>query len=314
MFQSKVNAHLKNKYDGDEELRNKLEQDGVSSAEDYITSQGFGGEGHQANDSKHGEYHNSITTQGEEEVAEPGEDVDETIIKEDIEEKEDVKEQRNGSALVDAAQFLPSMMAMGDKPNYMDTPKNVNAGIVVSSDVGHKNLDRVSLNADKARLQNNLQSMIGRNSNMSPAEKAALLLSSEQATSAITSKETSANAEISNTEKSLNASIDIGNADRYKDTSTTNATNILDASKVSAKNAMYADEFNKGADAATFDRKLDATQYATSALADIYKTKLKYNADQLESESISADTGITDRKLDFSSKYGGKLRKKKKRN
>ena len=311
MFQSKVNTHLTNKYDNDEELRNQLEKEGVTDVGAYIKSQGFGGEGYMAKDDKHGEYHNSITTQGEDEPADPGEEVDETIVEESIEEKEEEETKRKDSGIVDALQFLPAIAAMGDKPDYMNTPERVNAGIVVSSDVGHRNLDRVSLNADKSRLNNNLQSMIGRGSNLSTAEKSALLLGAQQGTSKITSDEIAANKDISNTEQSLNASIDIGNAERARAASTTNATNILEADNINAKNTMYVNEFNKGADAATFDRKLDATQFATSALADIYKTRLKYDANQLESESISGDSGIADRKLDFG-KYGG-LKKKKKR-
>lgn len=309
MFQSKVNAHLKNKFEGDEELRNKLEQDGVSSAEDYIKSQGFGGEGFQAEDGKHGEYHNSITTQGEEEPADPGEEVDETVVEEEIEEKE--KKTKKDSTLVDAAQFLPSMMAMGDKPNYMDTPGRVNAGIVVSSDIGHQNLDRVSMNADKSRLNNNLNTMIGRGSNLSTAEKSALLLSANKGISELSSQEIAANAAISNTEAGINSNIDATNASNALDASKTNASNILTADNANVKNAMYKNEFNVGADAATFDRKLDAAQFTTNALADIYKSRLKYDADEVETRSISGESGVADRKLDFG-KYGG-LKKKKKR-
>ena len=55
------------------------------------------------------------------------------------------------------------------------------------------------------------------------------------------------------------------------------------------------DEFNRGADAATKDRRLNAIDSAVGVVAGMNKDRLQYNAQERLAQAISGNTGVYDR-------------------
>ena len=62
------------------------------------------------------------------------------------------------------------------------------------------------------------------------------------------------------------------------DASKYNVQSSQNAQQANTKNKMLVDEFNRGADAATKDRRLMAVQYGINTLASLHRDKLAYNA------------------------------------
>ena len=58
---------------------------------------------------------------------------------------------------------------------------------------------------------------------------------------------------------------------------------------------MYTDEFNRSADAATKDRKLNAVQYGVNTLANLHRDKLMYQASDDFTRAIDGQRGVMDR-------------------
>ncbi len=332
-FQKTFNSKLSDRWDNDEQFRTEMENKGVSR-DDYMST-GFSGEKGTASaqDDLFGEYSYSRTS--EDFMNDPAaEDLD--ADEEDDFEVEEVtldptdstsdkgepnKPGKKGMDLTTAAQFLPSMMALGDKPDYMAQADPVAANAVVASDAGKVNLDRVDYTDEKSRLQNQMNAMTyNPNKQMSASEKALMLTKFNQGQSQITSNETNANKEISNRETATNAQIEQANKARQLQASTTNVGNQLQASNINAKNNMYVDEFNRGADAATKDRKLNAVQTMATNLGTLKGDQLRYDADKNVAKANLAGTIGPDGKTVYDRKaidemfsrasYGG-VRKKK---
>tara|TARA_B100000768_G_scaffold164652_1_gene166678 strand:- start:23800 stop:26532 length:2733 start_codon:yes stop_codon:yes gene_type:complete len=342
-FQNTFNSKLTDRWDNDEQFRTEMENKGVSK-EDYMST-GFSGEKGTASaqDGLFGEYSYSRTS--EDFMNDPAaEDVD-ADVEDDFEvEKvtldptdtptadkgdpnkpgkasESSESGKKGMDLTTAAQFLPSMMALGDKPDYMAQADPVAANAVVASDAAKINLDRVDYTDEKSRLQNQMNAMTyNPNRQMSTSEKAMMLSKFNEGTSKISSSETNANNEIGNREASANMQIDAANKSRRMQASTTNASNQLSADQINSKNKMAVDEFNRGADAATNDRKLNAIQTMATNLGTLRGDELRYEADKNVAKANLAGTVGPDGKTVYDRKaidqmfsrasYGG-VRKKK---
>ncbi len=158
------------------------------------------------------------------------------------------------------------------------------------------------------------------NRQMSTSEKAMMLSKFNEGTSKISSSETNANNEIGNREASANMQIDAANKSRRMQASTTNASNQLSADQINSRNKMSVDEFNRGADAATNDRKLNAVQTMATNLGTLRGDNLRYEADKNVAKANLAGTVGPDGKTVYDRKaidemfsrasYGG-VRKKK---
>ena len=328
-FQRTFNSKLNDRWDNDEQFRNEMEAKGISK-DDYMST-GFGGEGASAQDGLFGEYTFSRTS--EDFMNDPA--AEDLEVEEDPVEIEEIqvdpeqtdpattdpttKDKKSGFDLTTAAQFLPSMLALGDKPDYMAEADPVVANAVVASEVGKVNLDRVDYTDQKSRLQNQVNAMTyNPNRQMSASEKAMMLTRFNDEQSKITSAENTANTQIGNQEANTNAAIAKDNAARAQAASTTNVGNQLIADRVNTQNKMYVDEFNRGADAATFDRKLNAFQTMATNLGTLKGDQLRYKADKnIAKANLAGTVGpdgktIYDRKAieDMFARYGG-IRKNK---
>ena len=317
MFQSAVNTHFKEKFDNDPELQEKMKKEGIEDATAYAKSVGFGDEGIKKLDGYHGEYTNSISTQSTKPV--PSEEVvEETVdppvdedadVEDDVEieeiqvksEEEDPVDNRvDYGPLVGAAQMLPVFAAMNDKPDYISQPDAIAPGIVMAEREAKVNLDRVDYTDQLARntqdasaLNRFIETSGGGSSNM--ANKMAAFAKKKQADRQIKSDETRANTAIGNQEAGMNSQVNARNAANALQASRTNAKNILAANEANTRNKMYVDEFNRGADAATFDRKLDALQTGTQNIAQMYRDRLSYDAETRKANAIAGETGINTR-------------------
>ncbi len=69
----------------------------------------------------------------------------------------------------------------------------------------------------------------------------------------------------------------------------------MKAEKENARNNMWVDEFNRGADATTKDRKLAAVQYGINALASLHRDKQMKDASDNVASAISGQTGVLER-------------------
>ena len=58
---------------------------------------------------------------------------------------------------------------------------------------------------------------------------------------------------------------------------------------------MYVDEFNRAADAATKDRKLNAVQYGINTASTLYRDKLRADAQANLTRAIDGQRGVMDR-------------------
>ena len=79
------------------------------------------------------------------------------------------------------------------------------------------------------------------------------------------------------------------------DASKTNIVNQQDVNKFNSTMGAKVDEFNRGADAATKDRRLNALDSAVKTVAGMNKDRLQYNAQERLAQAISGNTGVYDR-------------------
>ena len=193
-------------------------------------------------------------------------------------------------------------MALGDTPDYMNKARQITPGIVVAEREGNQNLervdyaDRLSANANDAQaLHKFIETSGGGSSNM--ANKMAAFAKKKEADRQIISDETTANTQISNQEAQINAGVNARNVRNALQASTTNANNILAANNINVSNEMKVDEFNRAADAATFDRKLNAVETAAANINQAYRDRLTYAAAERTARAISKGSGVYDREL-----------------
>ena len=299
MFQSAVNVHLKKQWEADPALQERMKKEGITDAEGYVGAQGFSGDsGPMQNDDLHGEGTNGITTQ----MTTPVEDAEsqKELVEKTTEEVEPVEAGPDYGPLVGAAQMLPVFAALGDKPDYISQADPIAPGVVRAEREAKVNLDRVDYtdqmsrnSQDAAGLNRFIETSGGGSSNM--ANKMAVFAKKKAADRAIKSDESKANTAIGNQEAGFNVGVASRNASNALGASKINASNILAASDANAKNKMYTDEFNRGAEAATFDRKLNALQTGTANISQIYRDRLSYDAETRKADAIAGETGINTR-------------------
>ena len=316
MFQKKVNTHYKQNFENNEELRAELAGKGITDADAYIKSVGFEGKGARGIDGDHGEYTNSITT----EVAKPAED---KVINQDAGVSQPAEDTGTGegtsaggkpeeeatptfeapdNTIGDLANMAAVGMALRDKPDYMKNPDLVKPGIVVAGREAKVNMDRVDNSdllarnaADANALNKAIETSGGGSSNI--ANKIAAFAKKKQADREIKSDQNRTNVQISNQEAIQNAQIGARNVSNALNASDTNARNILAANTTNVQNKMVVDEFNRGADAATFDRKLNAVETAAANINQIYRDKAQYASNERVAQAQSGKTGIYEREL-----------------
>ena len=303
MFQKKVNSHYTEKFENDEELRGELAKQGIADVDAYVKSVGFGGEGEKGLDFNHGEHHNSMTTEPKKPVEDKVINQDAGVTKSDSEEEEEeIVNEAPSNTFGNIANTAAIGMALNDKPDYVSTPGLVTPGAVVAGNQARVNLDRVDYSSqlatnssDNVGMNKAIDQSGGGSSNM--ANRMAAFAAKKKADRQITSDQTNANTQIGNQEVGINSSIDAKNVANDMDASKTNASNILTASNANVSNAMRADEFNRGADAATFDRKLNAVETSAANINQIYRDKAQYASNERVAKAQSGKTGVYEREL-----------------
>jgi len=285
-FQEKFNDNLSSTFDGDEELQSKLKEQGISK-EDYMKQSGFHGDGSTGIDGKMGEFTWSKTSMGK--TAKPTEketNTDKEIVDEkNITETSKTGRKRWGDGVdLSMLQFLPAAVAMTDKPDYMANPDvivppTIRAERIKADKIGMQNFnpERAALDMDAANFDRFVETSGGGMSNMS--NKMANQSSKFKKRMAINAQETKANVDIEgkNVANKLNA--DATNQGKALEASTTNLKAQLQADQDNTKNNMYVDEFNKGADAATFDRKLQALDTMVGGAMEMQMSRNKNKTD-----------------------------------
>jgi hypothetical protein len=173
-----------------------------------------------------------------------------------------------GTGLIGLGQLAPAIMAMREKPDYMSEPGRLST----------IHLDRKRFNDARAANAADYRGM-GRfleTSGMGPGAISARMAAwgKKQAGDAkIGAEEARINAEIQGQEARLN----------------------LDADKQNIANRMKVDEFNRGADAATRDRRLEGVQSVMTGLAGMMGDYRMYKAEERKAEAIEGPTGVLDR-------------------
>lgn len=167
-----------------------------------------------------------------------------------------------------AAQLIPAYMAYKDKPDYMDNPGKM----------PQTKLERVNFNNDRMTAAGDYRALNKgldlQGAGPATIQNKMMAYSKKQAANmAITAKETKANVDINNREELLNQ----------------------EANKNNIKNRMVVDEFNAAADAATTDRKIEATQAAMTTLAGMNTDRMQYNASENYATAIGGETGVMSR-------------------
>ena len=309
MFQKKVNSHYKEKFENDEELRGELAKQGITDVDAYVKSVGFGGEGAKGLDFDHGEYHNSMTTEPKKPAEDKVINQDAGVTKdsgddsdEDNTDDTELEDKNPDNTIGDIANMAAVGMALKDQPNYMKTPGTVTPGVVVAGKQARVNMDRVDYSdqlatnaSDTVALNKAIETSGGGSSNI--VNKMAAFAKKKEADRQINAAETNANIQISNQETGTNASIDARNVGNAMDASKINAGNILNASNANVSNRMAVNEFNVGADAATFDRKLNAVETAAANINQMHRDKLQYASNERIARAQSGKTGVYEREL-----------------
>ena len=159
-------------------------------------------------------------------------------------------------------------MAYKDKPDYMDNPGKM----------PQTKLERVNFNNDRMTAAGDYRALNKgldlQGAGPATIQNKMMAYSKKQAANmAITAKETKANVDINNREELLNQ----------------------EANKNNIKNRMVVDEFNAAADAATTDRKIEATQAAMTTLAGMNTDRMQYNASENYATAIGGETGVMSR-------------------
>ena len=202
--------------------------------------------------------------------------------------------------LIGAAQLLPAAYAFSEGPDYMTEHRMASPGAIIPERLSKTHLERVDMNADRARNQADYQSMnkfvetAGLGSS-SIAAKMAAYGRKQEGNRMITDAENKANIEIGNQELLADQTRKTTNVQNALDASKFNVTSQLEADKQNAIMEGTVDEFNRAADAAVKDRRLMAIDNATKTIAGMYTDKLKIQSQERMADAISGQTGIAER-------------------
>lgn len=293
-FQNKFNAQLKDRYKNDPDFKAQLDEQGISE-EQLLQQSGFHGKGATSADGKMGEFTWSKTSMGKKTTPESEDTPEEGDPTGDgnttVDGGSNSKSRKRWGDGVDLSmlQFLPAAVAMTDKPDYMDAPDVIVPPTVRAErikadkmDMQNFNADRAAVDMDAANFDRFVETSGGGASNY--ANKMANQTSKFKQRMAITAAETKANVNIQgqNVANKLNA--DATNQGKALEASTTNAAHQSAAAEANTKNKMYVNEFNKGADAATFDRKLGALDTMTQGAMTMQMAREKNNTDMAIAE------------------------------
>ena len=196
--------------------------------------------------------------------------------------------------------MIPAVMAFNDKPDYMESPDLQAPGIVKSEDVAKQHLDRVDFNDQLARNSSDATAMnkfidTSGGGPASMANKMALYAKKQQGDREIKAQEARANTAISNEEANMDSARKARNANAALDASKFNVQSQEKAASNNTRNKMYTDEFNRSADAATGDRRLNAVQYGINTLASLHRDKLMYQASADVTRAIDGQRGTMPR-------------------
>lgn len=175
-------------------------------------------------------------------------------------------------------QLVPAAAAYFSKPDYMDEPAAV-------GDIKAQRLERVSFNAERAANAANARAMnrFIETSGAGPAgiiAKMSAYRRKQEGDINIAAQEARINTQIANEEARLRQQADAQNQQ-------IRLQNI--------KNTMFADEFNRAADAAVEDRKLMALDNAFKALGTMNTDRLQYLAQERLGRAIEGQTGVLTR-------------------
>jgi len=229
----------------------------------------------------------------------------------------EIKEKKKkdySSTLLGLGSMIPAVMAFTDKPDYMESPDLVAPGVVKAERVAKQHLDRVDFNdqiarnaSDAGAMNKFIESSGGGPANM--ANKMALYAKKQQGDREIKAQEARANIAIANEEANLDNKRKVFNSDAALDASKFNVGSQERAAVENNSNKMYVDEFNRGADAATKDRKLNAVQYGINTLASLHRDKLAYKAQAEYADAIDGDRDALERFNEIADAKRGGYRK-----
>ena len=317
-FQSNYNKSLEDRWDNDPAFKAHMEENGLTR-QGYIDNAGFSGSGSKGLDGLYGEYTYSRTgvdsgggddDNGGDDSSETTVTTKEEVIEEKAEENNRKTQGKQGKdytgALLGLAGMIPAVMAYNDAPDYMSGPDLSVPGIVKAERVAKQHLDRVDFNdqlarnsADATAVNRAIDTSGGGPASM--ANKMAMYAKKQQGDREIQAQEERANIAISNEEATMDNKRKVYNAEAALDASKFNVGSEERASKVNTRNKMYVDEFNRGADAATSDRKLNAVQYGINTLATLHRDNLTYKASQDYADAIDGQRGTLDRRYNTNS-------------
>ncbi len=217
----------------------------------------------------------------------------------DTEIPEEKKKDYTGT-LLGLGSMIPAVMAFNDKPDYMKEPDLQAPGIVKAERVAKQHLDRVDFNdqlsrnaSDAGAMNKFIETSGGGPASM--ANKMALYAKKQQGDRDIKAQEGRANIAIANEEANMDNARKVRNANAELDASKFNVGSQERAANANIRNSMYTDEFNRGADASTKDRRLNAVQYGINTLASLHRDKLMYKASGDVSDAIDGGRGALDR-------------------
>ena len=203
-------------------------------------------------------------------------------------------------SLLGLGSMIPAVMAFTEKPDYMKHPDLQAPGIVKAERVAKQHLDRIYMNdqlarnaADSRAMNEYINTSGGGPATM--ANKMAVYAKKQEGDRNIKAQEHKANIAVANEEAVLDNKRKAYNAESALDASKFNVSAADKADMANIRNAMYIDEFNRGADAATKDRRLNAVQYGINTLATLYRDKLTRGASDNLALAIDGQRGALDR-------------------
>lgn len=204
------------------------------------------------------------------------------------------------TAFAMGSQFLPAMSAMMDDPDYMNVHQVGSVSPAMAPELGRVYLDRINMNTERERNAADLRSMnkFIENSGMGPAgiaNRMAAYAKKQQGDREISAQEAKINVGIQNQEHLANQDAKKTNIANMMNNTQFNAKQQMMRNMFNEKQAAYTDEFNRGADAATKDRRLMGLQSAVHTFAGINKDRLQYEAQERMAQAISGDSGVLTR-------------------
>ena len=241
------------------------------------------------------------------------EPAEEEVVEEESKEETEVLERKKkdwSGSLLGLGSMIPAVMAFTDKPDYMDQPDLMTPGIVKAERVAKHHLDRVDFNDQLARNASDATAVnkaidTSGGGPASMANRMSMYAAKQKGDREIKAQEARANVAIANEEAALDNKRKVFNSEAALDASKHNVSSQQKAEMTNIANDMYVDEFNRGADAASKDRKLNAVQYGINTLAQLHRDKLMYKASGDYANAIDGQRDALERFNAVNAKRGG---------